>query len=128
MVNNSTFDLPKPTSPKSKETRHRKQPTFSVGPYEVHDFIGTSNTGHVFRARHEQLKHTVALKVLPLATTSETDKKWSVDTTSKFNRHIETASRVVHDNVVRPIHLGEQNNVHYVAMEYVDGVSLRMGS
>lgn len=112
--------------PKSEESRPREQRTFSVGPYEVHDFIGTSKTGHVFRARHEQLQHTVALKVLPLPTTeNETDKRWSVDTTSKFTKHIESASRVVHDNVVRPIHLGEQNDVHYVAMEYVDGVSLQ---
>lgn len=126
MVKNPHASAPSTAVPPRQRNAHdREHRTFSVGPYEVHDFIGTSNTGHVFRARHEQLQQTVALKVLPLpATENNTGKRWSVDTTTRHTKHIEAASRVVNDNVVRPIHLGEQNNVHYVAMEYVDGVSL----
>jgi|GEM_PF-3351234 len=100
--------------------------SFSVGPYRVHDLIDRRHSGPVFRASHEKLRHTVALQVLqtPVAPTAE-EKVWSVDRTTKFANRIENASRVVHDNVLRPIHHGEQNEVHFVAMEYVDGVSLR---
>ena len=118
------------TLPTSSSTEHKQEAksndSVSVGPYQLHDLIERGKSGPLFRASHEKLRHTVALQVLQSPTTTDsTGKVWSVDQTTKFTKQIETASRVVHDNVIRPIHHGEQDDVRYVAMEYVDGVSLR---
>ena len=118
---------PTSTSPsKSRSESTDTKLTVELGPYVVHDLIDRQDTGNVFRAHHSQLKQPVAIKVLPpLDDAQSAGKSWSEDCISQFSQELETATHVVHDNVARPTHIGALNDVRYVAMEYVDGVSLQ---
>ena len=92
----------------------------------VHDLIDRHDTGNVFRAHHSQLKQPVAIKVLPpLHDADGVCQSWSNDRINEFSKELETATHVLHENIARPKHLGALNDVRYVAMEYVDGVSLQ---
>lgn len=89
-----------------------------VGPYEVLDKIGAGGMGQVFKARHRHMKRIVALKVLPPSATD-----WP-ELVRRFQREVEAAARLQHPNIVMAHDAGEANGIHFLIMEYVDGIDL----
>ncbi len=89
-----------------------------AGSYVIEGEIGRGGMGVVFSARDLKLKRRVAIKLLPpeLAFRQEIKKR--------FIREAQTAARLSHPHIV-PIHtVGEDNELVYFVMGYVDGESL----
>ena len=88
-----------------------------IGRFRVEKKLGAGGMGVVYVARDEQLDRRVALKTLPVAD-DETARQ-------RLLREARTASRVVHPNVATVFEAGEADDVVYIAMELVEGVTLR---
>ncbi len=89
-----------------------------AGSYTIEGEIGRGGMGVVYSARDLKLKRRVAIKLLPpeLAFRQEIKKR--------FIREAQTAARLSHPHIV-PIHaVGDEANLVYFVMGYVDGESL----
>ena len=95
-------------------------PGVRIGSYEVIDRLGTGGMGAVYRARDTRLGRTVALKVLRAGDDPELLRR--------LDREARAASALNHPNIVHIYDVGEaasRTGAHYVAMEYVEGETLR---
>jgi len=90
-----------------------------LGPYEVLSLLGTGGMGEVYRARDERLRREVALKVLPASIAQDADRL------RRFESEARAASALNHPNIVTVHDIGRSNGTTYMAMELVDGSSLR---
>jgi len=80
--------------------------------------LGEGGMGVVFLAWQESLGREVALKVI------RPEKRDSLGAETRFWREIEAASKINHPNIATIFASGEENGVHYFAMELVTGESL----
>jgi serine/threonine-protein kinase len=89
------------------------------GRYEVQRLLGRGGVGLVYEARDVESGEAVALKVLrPEAATRP-------DLAARFRSELTLAGRVAHPNVCRLFAYGEDGSLRYLAMERVEGRSLR---
>ena len=86
--------------------------------YTIEGEIGRGGMGVVYRARDEQLKRRVAIKVLP------PELAYQKDIRERFGREAQTAARLSHPHVVPIYSVGEGQGLVYFVMGYVDGESL----
>ena len=91
---------------------------FRVGPYIVRDQLGQGGMGTVYLAEHGALRRRVAIKVLSAV---EGQHKVAVE---RFLREARAAAALDHPNIVRIFDVGQNNSMHYLVMEYVDGQTL----
>ncbi len=89
-----------------------------LGAFWIEAPIGVGGMGMVYRAREEKTGQVVALKVLG------SNYRRSHDL-SRFRREARTASRLEHPNIARTLGLGQDQHLVYIAIEYVNGLSLR---
>jgi eukaryotic-like serine/threonine-protein kinase len=94
-------------------------PGAHLGPYEILQAIGTGGMGEVYRAHHVKLGRDVAIKVLPTALSTDRDRL------ARFEREARSASALNHPNIVTIYDIGEHDGTTYIAMELVDGRTLR---
>lgn len=98
----------------------------AVGPYRILAPLGRGGMGTVYLAQDSRMAQElgdeilVALKVLPQRLVAE--KKHLLD---RFQHELELGRRTAHPNVTRTLAGGEADDVHYIAMEYVPGRTLR---
>jgi eukaryotic-like serine/threonine-protein kinase len=90
-----------------------------LGPYEVISPLGAGGMGEVYRARDARLGRDVALKVLPEALASDLGRL------RRFEKEAQSASALNHPNIVTVYDIGTDGPISYMAMELVDGVTLR---
>jgi eukaryotic-like serine/threonine-protein kinase len=90
-----------------------------LGPYEIVAPIGAGGMGEVYRARDTRLGRDVAIKVLLPGATE------SAERTARFEREARAASALNHPNIVTTHDIGEHEKIVYIAMELVDGATLR---
>jgi len=90
-----------------------------LGPYEVLAPIGAGGMGEVYRARDTRLERTVAIKVLPSELSSDRERL------SRFEQEARSASALNHPNIVTVYDIGRADSVSYIAMELVEGKTLR---
>lgn len=90
-----------------------------IGAYRVLDKIGAGGMGIVYLAEHEKLKRRVAIKILP---EDKTKDKLSLE---RFYREARAAAALDHPNIVKAFDVSEQNGMHYLVMEYIDGTNLQ---
>jgi hypothetical protein len=95
------------------------QPGSRLGPYEVVAPIGAGGMGEVYRARDTRLGREVAVKVLPSELSSDPDRL------SRFEQEARSASALNHPNIVTVHDIGRADGVAYIAMELVEGKTLR---
>ena len=87
--------------------------------YHVLRLLGEGGMGKVYLAEHVKMGRKSALKVLRPAALRD------ADAVSRFNREASNASRISHPNVAAVYDFGETGDgIIYLAMEFVDGVSL----
>jgi serine/threonine protein kinase len=86
---------------------------------EILHFIGHGGMGAVYLARQTNLDRTVALKIL------SPQLKQDPTFAERFTREAKTLGKLQHANIVTVFDFGEVDNLHYLVMEYVDGVNLR---
>jgi predicted ATPase len=94
-------------------------PGSRLGPFEILAPLGAGGMGEVYRARDTRLNRNVAIKLLPEAVASNRDRL------SRFEQEARSASALNHPNIVTIYELGNSAPHHYIAMELVDGKTLR---
>jgi Tol biopolymer transport system component/predicted Ser/Thr protein kinase len=94
-------------------------PGTRLGPYEVLAPIGAGGMGEVYRARDPKLGRDIAVKVLPSATASDPDRR------QRFELEARAASALNHPNILTVYDIGEADGSLYIAMELVEGKTLR---
>lgn len=87
--------------------------------YEIHEEIGRGGMGRVYRARDLRLHRVIALKLLLPGQISDAESRL------RIAREARAASALNHPNIVIIYEIDESNGVHFIAMEYVAGKSLR---
>ena len=90
-----------------------------LGLYEVLAPLGAGGMGEVYRGRDTRLGREVALKVLPEALASDRDR------ISRFEQEARAASALNHPNIVTIHEIGREGETAFIAMELVDGKTLR---
>src|SRR5580704_6580390 len=93
-------------------------PGARLGPYEIMMPLGAGGMGEVYKARDTRLDRVLALKILPPATALESGR-------ARFIQEARAASSLNHPNIVHIYDVGEENGTHFIAMEYVAGVTLQ---
>jgi predicted Ser/Thr protein kinase len=97
------------------------EPPLAVGRYRILACIGQGGMGIVYAARDERLGRTVALKLLRPELTRALDGLRGSD----LAREAQALAKLSHPNVVAVFDVGEHEGQVFVAMEYVEGESLR---
>jgi eukaryotic-like serine/threonine-protein kinase len=91
----------------------------TAGRYVIRGTLGRGGMGIVYKADDTVLDRTVALKVLPESL------KENPQALKNFLREAKSAAQLNHPNIVTVYDAGEQDGVYYIAMEYVDGSTLK---
>jgi len=87
--------------------------------YELIEIIGEGGMSTVFKARDRILDRIVAVKVLK----DEFSK--DIGFVEKFKTEALSAASISHPNIVNIYDVGQEKDVHYIVMEYVDGKTLK---
>lgn len=90
-----------------------------LGDYEILREIGRGGMGVVYQAQHRLLNQRVALKVLPEPALGDRQA------VRRFQREMLSVGSLNHPNIIRALNAGEERDVHYLVMEYVDGWDFR---
>ncbi len=86
--------------------------------YEVIAFLGAGGMGQVWKARHLLMDRPVAIKVInPTLMQNHA-------TVSRFRREVKAAARLDHANIVRSHDAEQVGRLHFLVMEFVEGVDL----
>jgi serine/threonine protein kinase len=89
-----------------------------IGDYLILDKVGQGGMGKVFKARHRKHGQLGALKILPPSFARDRDA------VMRFRREFEAAGRLKHINLVAAFEADEDRGVHFLVMEYVEGINL----
>src|SRR5712664_1100488 len=90
-----------------------------LGRYEIRAKIGEGGMGEVYVAQDTKLDRKIALKVLPADLASNRDRM------ERFVREAKSAAALNHPHIAQIFEIGEHDGTHYIAMEFVEGVTLR---
>lgn len=91
----------------------------TIGHYSLRNRIGFGGMGEVYLALDQRLGRNVALKLLPSSFNDHPD--W----VRRFQNEARAASSIAHPNIAHVYEVGESDGQHYIAMEYIEGVTLR---
>jgi serine/threonine-protein kinase len=92
-----------------------------LGRYEVLDELGRGAMGVVYKARDPIIDRVVALKTIDFALTGAAAASFE----QRFFQEARAAGRLNHPNIVTIYDAGQADGVAYIAMEFLDGTSLR---
>ncbi len=90
------------------------------GSFQLTRMLGSGSVGSVFLARDHSLRRDVALKVVQKGEETADEEHYS-----HFLREARAAARLVHPHVVQIYQTGEDEHYRFIAMEYVDGPTIR---
>ncbi|APZ42221.1 serine/threonine-protein kinase [Acidihalobacter ferrooxydans] len=93
-----------------------------IGRYVVDKEIGRGAMSVVYQGRDPKIGRIVAIKTLPLNASFDQDELEKVK--KRFYREAETAGRLSHPNIVTIYDAGEEHDLAYIAMEYLQGRNL----
>ncbi len=89
-----------------------------IGGFQVEQWLGAGAMGEVYLARQVSMNRPIALKIMK---NEPTISKTEVD---RFLHEAQTLARLNHVNIVPAYAAGEFENCHYLAMGYIDGMTL----
>ncbi|HEY9100038.1 MAG TPA: protein kinase [Thiobacillus sp.] len=92
-----------------------------IGRYEVVSTLGQGAMGTVYKAVDPLIERTVAIKTINL----NLSKDELAEFEERFYREAKSAGRLNHSNIVTIYDVGETDGIAYIAMEYLEGESLR---
>ena len=93
----------------------------TLGRYEIIGEIGRGAMGVVYKGEDPKIRRTVAIKTLSL---SEFDEGEVPEIKERFFREAESAGLLNHPNIVTIYDCGEEQDLAYIAMEYLEGEDL----
>src|SRR5436190_23728302 len=91
----------------------------SIGRYRILEKIGSGGMGEVYLAEDSKLGRKVALKLLAEELTQNRDRL------NRFDQEAYAASALNHPNILTIYEMGDEAGRHYIATEFIDGVTLR---
>ncbi|HSS21839.1 MAG TPA: protein kinase [Pyrinomonadaceae bacterium] len=91
----------------------------TLGRYEIRSLIGAGGMGEVYLAHDSQMRRPVALKLLPPNFTQDEDRL------RRFEQEAYSASGLNHPNILTIYEIGQVDATRFIAMEYVEGETLR---
>lgn len=86
--------------------------------YKLRGLLGSGGMGAVYKAEHRLMERFVALKVIRPELTA------SPQAVERFRREVKAAARLSHPNIVAALDAEQAGEVHFLVMEYVEGISL----
>ena len=89
------------------------------GRYEIISLVGSGGMADVYNAVDNRLSRQVAIKVLKEEYSS--DKNFVM----KFRAEAQSAAGLSHPNIVNVYDVGEDEGLHYIVMELVEGITLK---
>ena len=104
-------------APQVPEPRTESLPR-RLGQYLLLQALPGGGMGQVYKAQHVKLGSLVAVKLLP---------QWRLadpQAVERFEQEMQAAGKLIHAHIVRALDAGEVDGVHYLAMEYVEGLDL----
>ena len=94
-------------------------PGSNLSHYRIISKLGAGGMGEVYLAQDTKLDRKVALKVLPAALSSDQDRM------RRFTQEAKAAASLNHPNIAHIYEIGESEGVPFIAMEFIDGHTLR---
>src|SRR5213592_4765285 len=91
----------------------------SIGHYRIESLIGAGGMGEFYLARDERLGRKVALKLLPERLTADETQL------SRFKTEARAASALNHPNILTVYEISVEGNRHFIATEFIEGITLR---
>ena len=91
----------------------------SIGHYKVLVRLGAGAMGEVYLAQDIRLGRKVALKLLPVEFTKDEKRL------HRFEQEARAASALNHPNILTIHEIGQADNLHFIATEFIDGETLR---
>ena len=117
---------PLPEPKKAVHTKTLETPTEKLtrgttfaGRYEIIEVLGKGGMGKVYKVEDKKIKEEVALKLIKPEIAS--DRK----TIERFSNELKLARKIRHKNVCAMYDIGEEEETHYITMEYVPGQDLK---
>lgn len=92
---------------------------FTIGNYRVLERIGSGGMSSVFLCEHRRMRRRAAVKVLPVSLASD------LSALERFYREARAVAALDHPNIVRAYDIDQDNDLHFLVMEYIDGPSLQ---
>jgi serine/threonine protein kinase len=94
-------------------------PDTIIGHYRIVSKIGAGGMGEVYLAEDSRLHRKVALKILPSEMAANQDRM------RRFKQEATAAAALNHPNIAHIYEIGESDGTNFIAMEFVEGVTLR---
>jgi len=94
-------------------------PVRNIAHYRILEPIGAGGMGAVYKAHDSKLDRIVALKLLPAEYVSQEDRR------RRFFQEARAASALNHPHILTIYEVGEDDGHPYIAMEYIEGETLR---
>ena len=88
-----------------------------LGRYEIRSRLGAGGMGEVYLAEDSRLSRKVALKILPA--------DFDAEKLRRFEQEACAASALNHPNILTVYEINQEDSTHYIATEFIDGVTLR---
>ncbi|MEM6998813.1 MAG: serine/threonine-protein kinase [Pseudomonadota bacterium] len=93
-----------------------------LGRFQIEKELGKGAMGIVYQGKDPKINRVVAIKTMNLGQEFEDDEL--VEVKERFFREAETAGRLTHKNIVTIYDVGEEHDLAYIAMEFLDGHDL----
>jgi serine/threonine protein kinase len=93
-------------------------PGVQIGDFQIIKLLGVGGMGIVYLAKQISLDRLVALKLLGNALTDRSD-------IARFHREAQAIAKLNNPGIASVYYVGQDRRVCYLAMEYIDGISLR---
>lgn len=92
---------------------------FTIGKYKVLERLGAGGMGSVYLCEHKLMRRRVAVKVLPTAKANDQSAL------ERFYREARAVAALDHPNIVHAYDIDQDDQLHFLVMEYVDGVNFQ---